>query len=86
MRRVRERTEAQLRTRPWLLSCVGTELWLKRIRHCRVLKLISRPEGKRKSGVFGDKVLTRTLGQERDKVTGEWIRLDNEEFCNRNLK
>jgi hypothetical protein len=83
---VREWNEAQLRTRPYLLSCLGTQLWLKRVMQCRALTLMSRPRGKCKLGVYGDKVLTRTLGHKRDKVTRKWTRLDNEELCNSNLK
>lgn len=47
---------------------------------------MSRPEGKRKLVVYGDKVLTRTLGHKRDKVTRKWMRLDNEELCNSNFE
>jgi hypothetical protein len=47
---------------------------------------MSPPEGKPKLGVYGDKVLKRTLGHKRDKVTRKWMRLDNEELCNSNLK
>ena len=37
---VRERNEAQLRTRPCFLSYLGTQLWLKRVMQCRALKLM----------------------------------------------
>ena len=83
---VKEGNEAQLRTRPCFPSYLGTQLWLKGVMQCRALKLTSRPERKRKLGVYGDKVLTRTLGHKRDKVTRKWTRLDNVELCNSNLK
>jgi len=47
---------------------------------------MSRPEGNRKLGMYRGKVLTRTLGHKRDKVTRIGLRLDNEELCNSNLK
>jgi len=83
---MRERNEAQLRTRPCFLSYLGSQLWLNRVMQCRALKLVSLPEGKLKLGVYGDKVLARTLGHKRDKVTRKWMRLDNEALCNSNLK
>jgi len=51
---MRVRNEAQLRTRPSFVAYLVTQLWLKRVMQCRALKLVSRPEGKRKlGGVWG---------------------------------
>jgi hypothetical protein len=53
---------------------------------CRPLKHMSRPEEKCKSGMYGDKMLTRTLGNKRNKVRSKWMRLDYEEMCKSNFE
>jgi hypothetical protein len=32
--------------------------------------------------MFGNRVLRRIFGPKRDKVTGDWRKLHNEELCN----
>jgi hypothetical protein len=43
----------------------------------------------RRLRVFDNRVLRRIFGPTRDKLTGEWIRLNNEEFndvyCSQNI-
>jgi hypothetical protein len=42
--------------------------------------LVAETEGGTRLRVFENRVLRRTLGAKRDEVTGEWIKLHNEEF------
>jgi len=46
---------------------------------CETWSLILREE--RRLRVFENKVLRRVFGSKRDKVTGEWRKLHNEEYC-----
>jgi hypothetical protein len=47
---------------------------------CETWSLTWREEGRLR--VFGKRVLRGLFGPKRDKLTGEWRRLNNEEICN----
>jgi hypothetical protein len=44
------------------------------------VKLFATLQGKRRLRVFENRVLRRIFGPKRDKVTGEWRKLHNEEL------
>jgi len=55
-------------TKPWTWTLYGCETWSPTLREERSLR------------VFENRVLRRIFGPKRDKVTGEWRKLHNEEL------